>query len=133
MTTQPATQQLPTTPATRSAGLCFRCEHRARYLETGERPRYECGNADSQVYGCYMYQPCLPVIVTGAPDALERRPFDAPLFAGRVHAVRVAAHTHQPFGARATAGAGDVAGTVHSVPEGLMVTWTPIATSPARN
>jgi len=23
-------------------GLCFRCEHRANFLETGRRPRFEC-------------------------------------------------------------------------------------------
>ena len=44
-------------------GLCFRCEHRARYLETNQRPRLECSLTDKSVYSCYMYRPVKPVIL----------------------------------------------------------------------
>ncbi len=41
--------------------LCFRCEHRATYLEGGARPRCECGNIEDSKVGCYMFKPCYPV------------------------------------------------------------------------
>jgi len=42
--------------------LCFRCEHRATYLETGAGPRCECKDPLSSVHSCYMFIPCAPVI-----------------------------------------------------------------------
>ncbi len=54
-------------------GLCFRCEHRANFLETGRQPRYECGNIEQCNYGCYMYQPVKPVILA-IQDGYEGRP-----------------------------------------------------------
>jgi len=44
-------------------GLCHRCEHRARALETGGGPRWECGNFGEAVTSCYMYLPVLPAIM----------------------------------------------------------------------
>jgi hypothetical protein len=44
-------------------GLCWRCEHRAKYLETGRRPRFECGDVEHCSYGCYMYEPVRPVML----------------------------------------------------------------------
>jgi len=44
-------------------GLCFRCEHRAAFLEKNIRPRFECGEIERSVHGCYMYKPVRPVIL----------------------------------------------------------------------
>ena len=54
-------------------GLCFRCEHRALSLEKKGQPRCECGMHNTQVGGCYMYQPCKPV-VTIVPNDTGKRP-----------------------------------------------------------
>lgn len=43
--------------------LCYRCEHRARFLETGRGPRWECQQPERSVSGCYMYQPVRPVVL----------------------------------------------------------------------
>lgn len=43
--------------------LCFRCEHRASFLETGSQPRFECGNIENSNKGCYMFIPCRPVVM----------------------------------------------------------------------
>lgn len=45
-------------------GLCFRCEHRANYLENGSQPRCECGDIKSSKYACYMYKPVRPVVLS---------------------------------------------------------------------
>ena len=69
--------------------LCYRCEHRALYHETGEQPRMECGRP-SAVWGCYMYQPVRPLAVL--PNKGERRPIGGEwMIAGRMHAERTAA------------------------------------------
>lgn len=74
--------------------LCFRCEHRARFLDAvakGEhppRPRFECGEVSSSKCGCYMFLPCLPVLVVKDNND-PRGAFDMPMIAARVHAVRV--------------------------------------------
>ena len=74
--------------------LCFRCEHRARFLEAvakGEhppRPRHECGEAGQSKWGCYMFMPCLPILVSKDKND-PRAAFDAPMIAARVHATRV--------------------------------------------
>ena len=44
-----------------SKALCYRCEHRAVYLETGGGPRSECKMSDTAVQSCYMYTPVRPV------------------------------------------------------------------------
>lgn len=63
-------------------GLCYRCEHRAVYLESGFKPRFECGTAKT-VHGCYMFMPTKPVVV--GPIEGEKRPiFGSPFIAGRV-------------------------------------------------
>ena len=64
-------------------GLCYRCEHRARFLETGDRPRFECGMEKTASHSCYMFMPCKPIAVTSI--AGERRPiFAGWLLAGRI-------------------------------------------------
>lgn len=78
-------------------GLCYRCEHRARYLETGGGPRAECKSEKSTVYSCYSYRPIKPV-VTSCNEGDDRPAFGPPMLAGRVHAVRIADgkyHLHQ--------------------------------------
>ena len=42
-------------------GLCFRCEHRAHFHETGYGPRYEC-KQNGAVGACYMYRPVSPCV-----------------------------------------------------------------------
>jgi len=76
--------------------LCFRCEHRAKYLEAtsrgdkyAPRPRSECGDINSSKIGCYMFEPCHPVVTEppkGAPAVLR---FQAPMLASREYAVKV--------------------------------------------
>ena len=69
-------------------GLCFRCEHRARYHETGRGPRCECQSEKQAVYSCYMYRPVNPVVL--APNEGDDRPmFAGSMFSGRSHFVRV--------------------------------------------
>ena len=69
--------------------LCFRCEHRAMFLETERRPRMECGDVAKSVSGCYMYRPPRPVVIS--PREGEERPiFIAPAFAGRAKFVCIA-------------------------------------------
>jgi hypothetical protein len=57
-------------------GLCFRCEHRARFLEdrSGEppRPRYQCGETTRAVCSCYMYEPVAPLILVADPTSYGR-------------------------------------------------------------
>jgi len=43
--------------------LCYRCEHRAMFLEGEYRPRHECGLITSAVENCYMYRPTRPMII----------------------------------------------------------------------
>lgn len=48
--------------------LCFRCEHRAFYLEQLKKgkenaPRFECSQIESCVYGCYMFRPVKPIVI----------------------------------------------------------------------
>ena len=69
--------------------LCFRCEHRADFHETQARPRYECGDVEQAVCGCYMYKPVRPVVLErdeGDPRAVA----DAPIIAARAHGVAIA-------------------------------------------
>lgn len=80
-----------------SFGLCYRCEHRAEYLNdilnTGEngyarRPRHECGLSIS-VHSCYMYGPVRPYILK--PNEGEKRGLTWPsMISGRAHAVGIA-------------------------------------------
>lgn len=59
-------------------GLCYRCEHRAKFLETGVRPRYECGEPEKSKYACYMYRPVVPMML--APEEDDKRPIVGPAF-----------------------------------------------------
>lgn len=70
-------------------GLCFRCEHRARFFENGSRPRLECGDVESAKYSCYMYRPVSPVVLTH--DSLDPRPaLGPPMISSRVSYKRIA-------------------------------------------
>lgn len=51
--------------------LCHRCEYRARALETGRGPRFECSEKISY-QSCYMYCPVKPVILK--PVLGDKRP-----------------------------------------------------------
>jgi hypothetical protein len=42
-------------------GLCFRCEYRAIFLETGSGPRNQCGDINNTVHSCYQHRPVKPV------------------------------------------------------------------------
>jgi hypothetical protein len=80
---------------TQPYGLCFRCEHRARFVEfnarfpnstQAPRPRYECGEPNASKHSCYMYQPVRPVIL--AADTGDKRPQLGPaMIAARMHAL----------------------------------------------
>ena len=81
-------------------GLCHRCEHRIKWLETGmHRPRCECGDVNavkgadgnwyvhsSAKHSCYMYEPVKPLVME--VDKGEcRSPFLPWMLSGRSHAV----------------------------------------------
>ena len=51
-------------------GLCYRCEMRAKYLESGIRPRLQCGDIEQASYSCYQYVPVRPVILVKADGKL---------------------------------------------------------------
>ena len=53
-------------------GLCYRCEYRAQYLETGSKPRYECGEPNFCSISCYMYRPVAPIAVKSSSG--DKRP-----------------------------------------------------------
>jgi hypothetical protein len=44
-------------------GLCYRCEHRAVYLEEGYAPRAECKDIEGNKIICYNYKPVKPCIL----------------------------------------------------------------------
>jgi hypothetical protein len=79
-------------------GLCFRCEHRAEYLNdklnAGENeffssPRCECSQTGISVHSCYMYRPVRPYILKANEG--EKRGLTLPwMLSGRAHAVGVA-------------------------------------------
>ena len=62
--------------------LCFRCESRAKFLETKIASRCECSKIDQAVVGCYMYSPVIPVILKKNKDD------DRPQFAGYMLSAR---------------------------------------------
>lgn len=61
----------------KTQGLCYRCEYRARYYETGSGPRYECHSQDTCVAGCYMYKPVVPC-ATVPSNKVDWRPRHGP-------------------------------------------------------
>lgn len=71
------------------SGLCFRCEHRARFFEKRVRLRYECGDVEHSKIGCYMYLPVQPAVLK--PDKDDKRPqFGPPIISLRSYYVRTA-------------------------------------------
>lgn len=75
------------------AGLCHRCEHRARAMEGNGALRHECGQSGQSVVSCYAYQPVRPVVLRrnenderllNAPTALRGRSHFAGLLEGRI-------------------------------------------------
>jgi hypothetical protein len=71
---------------TKHQTLCFRCERRAEFLESGHGPRCECKDRDKAVSSCYMYRPVRPVVL--AANSGEKRPVVAgSMLSGRSHAV----------------------------------------------
>jgi hypothetical protein len=70
-------------------GLCFRCEYRARFYETGQGMRCECHTPEMCVHSCYMYKPVMPVIVE--KNKGDRRPqFAGAMISSRSHFVKIA-------------------------------------------
>jgi len=68
--------------------LCFRCNHRARFLEAiGDkyqpRPRHECGDVKSSKWTCYMYEPTQPATLK-VNDGDERPAFAGPMISARM-------------------------------------------------
>ena len=68
--------------------LCFRCEHRAKFLEGGRRPRYECGEIETSKGACYMWQP-MALVVTGRLNKDDPRPEHGGYFGCRMQALRL--------------------------------------------
>lgn len=66
-------------------GLCFRCEYRAQFLENDRRARYECGEIESSVFGCYMFKPVRPITIK--PRNGDPRPLALGLLSCRVERV----------------------------------------------
>lgn len=68
-------------------GLCWRCEHRALWMETKRhRPRCECGDEKNAKWSCYMYEAVKPLVLE--TDKGEKRPLGiGHLLAGRGHAI----------------------------------------------
>jgi hypothetical protein len=64
-------------------GLCYRCDHRALFLETDIQPRCECGDVERSVHSCYMYRPVKPVTVSRNKG--DSRPLIPGLFSARFH------------------------------------------------
>ena len=69
--------------------LCYRCEHRATFLERGHGPRYECHLANSSRAACYCYLPVRPCVLAKLNES-DPRPAGSGLFAARSRAVGVA-------------------------------------------
>lgn len=70
-------------------GLCYRCEHRANFYETGEGSRCECKSPEMSVNSCYMYRPVRPVVIK-RNDGDERPQFGLSIISARSHFVRLA-------------------------------------------
>lgn len=62
-------------------GLCYRCEHRAKFHEDGSQPRFECGQIKQSVFRCYMFQPVKPIVLI--PDKDDPRKAITGYFAPR--------------------------------------------------
>jgi hypothetical protein len=71
-------------------GLCFRCEERALYLETGHGSRCECQSPTVNVASCYMYKPVRPVITQVAKGYAKRPRLGPTALSAREEGVAVA-------------------------------------------
>jgi hypothetical protein len=90
-------------------GLCFRCEHRALYLqEKRHRPRLECGMAECAVRSCYMYLPVKPLVLEKSDKRDPRPMLAAPFIASRVCGVRIAS----------------CSAVARKVEDGIVVSWS---------
>jgi len=68
--------------------LCFRCDHRAVFLEQGYGPRCECKDTSLSVHGCYMYRPVRPVTLRRSATAHRFQPVLGPsMIAARMQSV----------------------------------------------
>lgn len=56
--------------------LCFRCERRAGFLETGMGPRAQCKD-EGAIGNCYAYLPVKPIVLKKAKG--DRRPVGVPI------------------------------------------------------
>lgn len=73
-----------------ASSLCYRCEHRACFLEKGHGPRCECQEPSRAVCSCYMYMPVIPVITEANKG--DKRPIAAGwMISAREHPVEVPA------------------------------------------
>jgi hypothetical protein len=63
-------------------GLCFRCEHRARFFEEGSCPRDQCSNIHKAITSCYSYQPVVPCVTVPLEESEDdkKKPRFAPDF-----------------------------------------------------
>lgn len=87
--------------------LCYRCEYRALFHETGAGPRYEC-SLDTAVCGCYMYRPVVPLVIES--DSGDNRPLGGPsMISARSHAVSL----------------GDCELVAHRIGRLMLAYWTP--------
>ena len=69
--------------------LCYRCEHRAVYNETGHAARYECSQTGSAVHSCYMYAPVFPCVLRANKD--DKREVGGPwAVSARCHSIGIA-------------------------------------------
>jgi hypothetical protein len=66
-------------------GLCQRCEHRCRFIETHGlwRPKYECGDFTMSKGSCYFYQPVKPVNLK--VEKGDKRPIGIPMLGARLN------------------------------------------------
>lgn len=62
--------------------LCYRCEYRAQYHETGHAPRAQCGDKGA-VGSCYMHRPVKPLVLIKENDSLNRPQFSGAMFSSR--------------------------------------------------
>ena len=91
-------------------GLCFRCEHRAEFLEDKIRLRSQCGDTGKAVCSCYAYKPVKPLIIKR--DRTDKvRPV---IFGGSVLSSRVE-----------TVGIKELGLYVKKCKEGYLVYWKP--------
>ncbi|RLI00941.1 hypothetical protein DRO38_05730 [Candidatus Bathyarchaeota archaeon] len=79
---------MPTRQAEKTNSLCYRCEHRANFLEKAMRPRWECGEINSSKFSCYMYKPVRPV-KTKVNKGDKRPQFAGAMVSARSHAVEI--------------------------------------------